>query len=71
VEAGEVADVVADEARPGVHGARERGAVVHVAAAVADDELVLGVEGAAFTGEGEDVGGGAFAEPVPVGEGSP
>jgi hypothetical protein len=44
--------VVAGEAGPGVQGAgeRERGAVVHVAAAVADDELVLGVEGAAFCG---------------------
>lgn len=70
MEAGEVADVVAGEAGPGVQGAGERvrGAVVHVAAAVGDDELVLGVEGAAFAGEGEDDGGGAFAEPVPVRE---
>src|ERR1700724_3213452 len=69
VEAGEIADVVAGEVGPGVQGADEceRGAVVHAAAAMGDDELVLGGEGGGFARKGEEVGGGLLAEPVPVG----
>jgi hypothetical protein len=37
-------------------------------AALAGDEWAEGAEGLSFTGQDEDVAGGAFAEPVSFGE---
>nr|WP_169333893.1 hypothetical protein [Nocardia pneumoniae] len=58
------------EFRPGGDGAgeRERDAVEHVQAALAGDDGVLFGEGTVFSGQGEQVGGGAFADPMPAGQ---
>jgi hypothetical protein len=47
---------------------RASGAGKELEAALAEVQLVQGAEGPALTGQNEDVGGGAFAVPVPGGQ---
>ena len=49
-------------------GEGEGAAVQDVLAALAGDQGVEGGEGASLAGQGEDVGGGALAGPVPGGQ---